>query len=391
MLKCDKRTVDRRQNTFLPGLSFWLMFLANGALAQSQTEEEPWGPLVLESTDTLEEQALEEVQTPFTPLRIEAHELPDETGSGQVSPLEDPCLWDLEEGEFQEDWQELMRGLSCYSFRWFDGLFGDEVDYPEEQVNGLLTIGGAWEQYDGFDSRVRLRVRAPLPNMDNRFDLILGRGDDEAFIEDTETQNEVFYNPGLVNRGQEDSWLLGLGARTRGGHKGWNWSAGVRLRTPPVPYLKGQWFYYKQFGDAADLRFRQTFFWRSDDGFGTTSRGDYAWAVNTDDVLRLEGVVTYSEVTLGTQWFVGHTWYHLLGERSAFSLLSFAEGETNAEVSLREFGFRFVWRRPFTRDWMYLSVGPTITWPRFFETEKREASLGFGAWIELEFGDWIYR
>lgn len=359
--------------------------------AQPQTGEEPWGPRVLESEDTLEEQALEEVQSPFTPLQPEAAEQPASPAVDSPTPVDDACHWDMEKGEFQEDWQELMRGMSCYSFRWFDGLFGEEVDYPEDQVNGLLTVGAAWEEYDGLDSRLRLRVRAPLPNMNNRFDLILGRGDDEAFIEDTETQNEVFYNPGLVNRGQEDSWLLGLGARSRGGHKGWDWSVGVRLRAPPEPYVKAQWFYYKQYGDAADLRFRQTFFWRSEDGFGSTSRGDYAWAVNSQDVLRLEGVVTVSEVTLGTQWFIGHTWYHLLGDRSAFSLLSFAEGETDAEVPLREYGFRLVWRRPFTRDWMYLSVGPTATWPRFFNDEKRELSLGFGVWVELEFGQWVYR
>lgn len=372
----------------------WLALLVMCCLLPGSglAREENPDPPPPEMPEQARNEALESVQTPFTPLHPEAtEERPARAGTPPTEPLPDPCDWTFDHPEFQEDSRDFVRGVTCYSYRWFDGLFGDEYDFPEEQLNGLLTTGLSYEQYDGFDARLRLRVRAPLPNLDNRFDLILGRGDDTAIISDTEGNNETFYNPGLLNRGQDDSWLLGLGARARGGRRGWDWSAGVRLRTPPVPFVRTQWFYYKQFGEAADLRFRQTFFWRSDDGFGSTSRGDYAWATGPQDVLRWEGVLTYSEVTLGTQWFIGHSWYHLLGDRNAFSLLTFADGETDAEVPLKEFGFRLVWRRSFTRDWLYLSLGPTATWPRFFLEEERELSLGFGAWLEMEFGNWVYR
>jgi hypothetical protein len=39
---------------------------------------------------------------------------------------------------------------------------------------------------------------------------------------------------------------------------------------------------------------------------------------------------------------------------------------------------------------MYLSFGPSLTWPREYLDEKREASLGFGVWIEMQFGNWRY-
>jgi hypothetical protein len=362
------------------------------ALAQDEEPVGPPEPGVAEPGEPTRNEALETVQTPFTPLHPEATEISPATLPAPPDlPLPDPCDWSLEHPELQEDARDFVRGITCYSYRWFDGLFGDEIDYPEDQVNGLLTTGLSYEQYDGFDERLRLRVRAPLPNLDNRFDLILGRGDDTAIISDTEGNNETFYNPGLLNRGGEDSWLLGLGARGRGGRKGWDWSVGVRLRSPPEPYVKAQWFYYKQFSHAADLRFRQTFFWRSDDGFGATARGDYSMALGPQNVLRTETVLTHSEVTFGTQWFVGQTWYRLLGDRNAFSLLTFIDGETDAEVPIKEYGLRLVWRRSFTRDWMYLSIGPTATWPRFQLQEERELSLGFGAWLEMEFGNWVYR
>lgn len=332
-------------------------------------------------------EVLEFIQHPFTPLQA-IDEAP--TDDAPVGVFEDQCDWNLSNPHFQEDSQEVLRGVTCHTFRWFDGLFGDDIDYPEHEVNGLLLVGADYTEYDGFDPRMRFRVRAPLPNMSSRWDLMLGRGDEDAFIQDQQAQDQTFYNPGVINRGSEDSWLLGLGHRRNKGRKGWDWSVGVRLRLPLVPYVKTQWSYNKRFSDRSDLRFRQTFFWRSDDGFGTTSRGDYALGLDATNVMRWEGVATISEETEGTDWFLGQTWYHLLGDDGAFSILAFMRGETDRPVSMKEYGFNFIWRKPFTRDWLYLSLGPSVTWPRFKPEEKREMSLGFGAWIEMEFGNWTY-
>jgi len=214
--------------------------------------------------------------------------------------------------------------------------------------------------------------------------------DEEAFITDTQGQDRNFYNPGVIDRGDESSWLLGLGHRRKAKKSGWDYSVGVRLRLPPRPFAKLSYFYNKQFSENTDLRFRQTFFWRSDQGFGTTSRGDLAYGINVKNVLRWEAIATVSEITEGADWYFGQTWYHLFGDRSAFSLLSFVGGSTGAPVETKEFGFNLIWRKPFTRDWIYLSMGPSITWPRHFAEEKREMSLGFGLWIEMEFGNWRY-
>jgi hypothetical protein len=331
-----------------------------------------------------EEEALDRVQQPFTELPG----LPEPTAD--EGEIVDECDSDFESPHWQEDAQELFRGASCHSFRWFDGLFGESVDYPEETISGLVILGGSWNQYEGFDTRARFRVRAPLPNLDNRWNVIIGRGDDDSFISDTQTQDETFYNPGIVERGDNDSLLLGLGGRPRTGEKGWDWSAGVRLRTPPVPYVRLRWNFYKAFDPKTDLRFRQTFFWRSDDGFGVTARGDLAHAFRPQDVIRWEGVATHSETSPGTEWYVGQTWYHLMRDRHAFSVLAFATGETDGPVSMREAGFNFIWRQPFTRDWLWISYGPSATWPRFEPEDRRELSLGFSLWFEMEFGKWRY-
>ncbi len=326
------------------------------------------------------EEALERVYQPFP------ESPPRHVGDEPLDACDPDYSWD----EWQEDSQEFLRGVSCHSFRWFDSLFGDEVDYPENAVNGLAIVGGSWNDYEGFDSRVRFRVRAPLPNWDNRWDLILGRGDEDAYISDTQTQDENFYNPGLINRNEQDSTILGLGGRHRGGREGWDWSAGVRLRTPVVPYVRVRWYWYKDFSPDTDLRFRQTFYWRSDDGFGVTARGDLAHAFRPQDVMRWESVLTHAEESPGTEWYVGQTWYHLMRDRRAFSVLAFATGETDGPVSMRDAGFNFIFRQPFTREWLWISYGPSLTWPRFEPEDEREATLGFNLWLEMEFGNWRY-
>ncbi len=341
-------------------------------------------PVTDEEPET-EEEALDRIQQPFT-------ELTGPPDDAEENPEEDGCDGDYERPHWQEDTQEFFRDISCHTFRWADALFGDEVDFPEDEVSGLAVLGVSWNEYEGFDTRTRFRVRAPLPNWDNRWDVILGRGDDDGFISDTEIQDPTFYNPGLISRGDSDSLLLGLGGRRRGADRnGWDWSAGVRLRTPPVPYVRLRYYYSKVFSPDTDFRFRQTFFWRSDDGFGTTSRGDLAHAFRPQDVMRWEAVTTISEESPGVEWYVGQTWFHLMPERRAFSLLSFATGETDGPVALREAGFNFIFRQPFTRDWIWLSYGPSATWPRFEPEDKRELSLGFTVQLEMEFGNWVYR
>ena len=300
----------------------------------------------------------------------------------------DPCDWKLEGEPIQEQVQEVIRDWTCHSYRWFDGLWGDRHDFDETAINGLLTFGAEYTEYEGFDPRLRFKVRANLPNMSSRWDLMLGRVDERSYVSDTTGQDQTFFNPGVIDRGQDASWLLGLGHRGSDRKSGWDYSLGVRLRVPPNPYAKVQYFFNYDFSERVDLRFRQTFFWRQDQGFGTTSRGDLAYTVGPTDVLRWEGIGTVHDETRGTQWYFGQTWYHLFEGSNAISLRAFVEGETGAPVEPREYGLQLIWRRPWTRDWLYLSIGPSATWPRELPEEKRELSLGFGVWLEMEIGDW---
>lgn len=318
---------------------------------------------------------------------------PDPAGDSQATAESteptDECDWDLKDQPLQEQTQELVYGVSCHSFRWLDHLFGEELDFPENEVNGIWLLGFDYREYDQFDFRGRFRVRASLPNISKKWDVIAGRENEDEFVSDTAPAEQTLFNPGL-SRDNDNEWLLGLGHRPTNRRRGLDYSLGLRLGSPSSLYGKVQYFYNKQYTEKTDLRFRQTLFWRTDEGLGTTSRANLVHQANLQNVIRWEGVATVSEDVDGMKWYAAQTWYHQLHGKNAISLQAFMRGETDEEVPLRDYGLNLIWRQPFTRDWMFLSMGPNITWPRTFESEERELSLGFSLWVEMEFGDYRY-
>ena len=167
-----------------------------------------------------------------------AHATPATAGEppGETAPLTaeeieeipelDPCDWYFVDQQLQEKSREVLRSWSCYTFRWVDSWWGDEQEFDSDEVNGWMTIGGEYRKYDGFDGRLRLKVRAPLPNMSSRWNLWLGRLDEDSYLTDTMGQGGNFLTPGITGlreTDEDDSWLLGLGHRRGRGRAGWRW------------------------------------------------------------------------------------------------------------------------------------------------------------------------
>ena len=299
----------------------------------------------------------------------------------------DLCNYSENSGEFPEQVQGKVHSYSCYTARWIDRLFGSKYDFDEDAVNGMMSVGFLWTEFDGLDPKVRFRLDAPLPNLDNRVRAFLGRVEEDAEIRGTQPTDQTAFQDGIEET--ERSWLLGLGYNPNPDRRqGFDYSLGIRLRASPDPYARIRYRYYRDLDEQRRLKFIQTTFWRRDEGFGTTSNLDMDWDLNSGNILRWETIGTVSEDTEGLNWWSGTTWYRHLGGDAAIALLGFVRGETDQPVGLQEYGFRLTWRHPFKRDWMYLEYGPSITWPRERKEEKRELSLGVGLRWEVQFGDY---
>ena len=52
-----------------------------------------------------------------------------------------------------------------------------------------------------------------------------------------------------------------------------------------------------------------------------------------------------------------------------------------------DYGLRVIFRRRIYREWLFLELRSSITWPRAALVERRELNLGAGVAIELMFGE----
>jgi hypothetical protein len=61
-------------------------------------------------------------------------------------------------------------------------------------------------------------------------------------------------------------------------------------------------------------------------------------------------------------------------------------GETQAEVPLRNYGVELRYRQKILRQWLFVELITSMTWPREFLTEERESNFGAGIGVEMYFG-----
>ena len=297
----------------------------------------------------------------------------------------DLCIQHPEKNKAAEQVQAVLHTFSCKTARWIDHLFGDTHDFNEDQVSGIMSAGFRWSEFDDLEPKTRFRLKSDLPNVDSRVNAFLGRVDEEAYIRETKPLEDSAYRQGFED--EEASWLLGFGYNPNSKRRqGFDYSLGVRLRSTPDPYAKIRYRYNRTLATDSDLRFRQTLFWRLDDGFGTTSYLDMANELGVRKVLRWETIGTVSEDTEGLNWWTGTTLYQHLGGKQGIAFLAFVRGETDEPVSLQEYGFRVTWRRPLGREWLFMELGPSVTWPRERLDQSRDISLGFGFLFEIHFG-----
>ena len=81
------------------------------------------------------------------------------------------------------------------------------------------------------------------------------------------------------------------------------------------------------------------------------------------------------------------TLYHSLGNGRAFAYQAGIAGESDREAQIVDYGLRVIFRRRIYREWLFLELRSSITWPRAALVERRELNLGAGAAIELMFGE----
>ncbi len=285
--------------------------------------------------------------------------------------------------------QRTVHGLVDNTTRWFDGFFGQaQLGQGEHVSRGRLTVSGLWDQRDGFDTRFNLRAKFALPALENRTRVILGRGDTDDIVDGT-TNEGVEGLPGSFDDDRDDDWLIGLGYNRSGDLlRGLDFGAGIRLATPPDPYVNVTYRWYKTWNESWLLRVRPRVFTQRQRGTGFTLDLDLDYAVSPSLMLRWANNFGVEDEVEGLGWRSDVLVYQGLSNNKAFSYGVFAQGETAAEVQIQNVGFELRFRRRLARDWLFIQLSTGVSWPREFLDEQRESNFGVGISFEMQFGRW---
>lgn len=316
------------------------------------------------------------------------HAADSETDADDPSALEE-CAED--EPNAQGLLQRVRRSLSvtaCASSAWLDGLFGDQFLSDEyRRTHGSVSVGGIWSDYDGFDPRLRFRVRLQLPQWDERVSAFAGRVSEDEYITDTEGDfvalpTRQFGSP------EDESVLVGLGYSSpeRTGND-FDAGVGVRVDLPLDPYARARYEIVRTFSDHYVFTARETLFWQNSEGFGSTTRIHLDRFISERFLLRWATLGKFTEETVGLQWFTQFTLFQSLNERTGLAWQVQTEGLTDGEVPLTRHAARLIMRRQLHHDWLILEMRGGVTWPKRYLHEKREPSPEVGIALEMHFGD----
>jgi len=306
-----------------------------------------------------------------------------EAGAQERPP--EPCtVEELEDTEWL-DWihRKVFRSV-CSSALWFDSFFGDErVDEQRQVSHGWIRGGLLLDTQEGVRPDARMSVKLALPRLQGRATAYVGRDTESNLISDASDGVEGV-PPYFVET--EAEWVVGLGyTPMRSRFRRFRMDAGVTLKWPPNPYLKGRYTADLHSGRVSLVRYRQTLFWTGDDGVGTTGRLDLERALSPRLMLRQFNIGTVSQVTEGLKWQSGLALYHYLGPGKALAYLAEIFGESGREESLRDFGLRIIYRQSVAREWFFLQAEPGLSWPWEEEGQARVAVPGILLAFELSF------
>jgi hypothetical protein len=296
--------------------------------------------------------------------------------AGYVNEEKAPWIDRAHEGVFNAVWRSAMR-----MDQWF-GSESDESAYM--QTSGSVAPALLWDEFDGFQPRMRFQVDVPLPQINERFHAFIGRVNREEYVTERELGSGAFARQyGPVD---DDQTLFGIRYREprQGGR--FEADAGLRLASPLDPFVKGSYRFSRGSSETTLFGLRETVFWQNTEKFGLTSRIDVERILKDVWLLRWALSGTISERTEGVRGYTALTMMRGLPNRRAVAAELFTSGELDADVPLGDYGLKVAYRRSIARDWLVLETRVSLTFPKDYPYQVREATFGVGVGFEMFFG-----
>jgi hypothetical protein len=298
-----------------------------------------------------------------------------------------PCTVTRLDEKFIDRAQRWLYETVCATSLWFDGLFGEDENLRAAlDTNGRVELTVVHSQFDGTSVKMRGVLRTDFPNLDKRIHAFLGRSDEDEFISDR--TDRLTLRSQFIDVETNEGWLAGFGYGLPGSYKQkTDFRVGGKLGSEPKIFAQARhrrnWVVDRQ----NLFRFRETAFWTNRDGWGSTTAFDYDHIFRRAVLFRWANVGTITEETEGFAWRTATLLYQDLVGHRAIAYELFLRGLTDAEVQIRDYGGRAIYRQSLLgRNWLVGEAVLGYSWPQEELHEPREGSILVGLGIELHFG-----
>ena len=240
--------------------------------------------------------------------------------------------------------------------RWFDNFFVDESFGLVDTADAQARISLAWEprsrSLNEFETRVRVRAR--LPNLKNRVDIIFSDFDEEQenttvrAAQNDELQRRNRFNLAVRYKNREDS--------------PWSHRAGIGRKAQP--FVRSNYNIGKELNDKSSLRFQASGYFFSSDGLGGNVQLQYDYDINEDKLFRFDNRFFYRDEF--NDWLWQHSWniYKQHSEKLAVVYGLFIEGNSHPVYQVNEYLVSTRVRKNALRSWLFFELEPFVSLSR---------------------------
>lgn len=276
-------------------------------------------------------------------------------GSVEVEPVADPCA---DEHRHDRRWFDRAQGYfsqrACTPAIWFDRFFGGERS--EDSASALVRVIPSlqYSDRDFTDTGVRFRARLNLPNLRERFDVVVN---DDAEESDGLLQGEAQRPARANDPNRESSAALRYLVRFVEGSGA---DVDIGLRGQMRFFTRAR--YYKTWtrSPVLDWRLTQSLYFLDGDGFGETTRFEVERMQAEDVLLRWSTQATVSEKANGLELREGIQLLHQIDRNRAvnWNLAMTVKSDPVWQAQAYETSVRF--RQRIFRPWFFYEVEPFI-------------------------------
>lgn len=265
------------------------------------------------------------------------------------------------------------------SANWFDGFFEHEEATQSAKAYARVRLGyiPIEEEFNRFETKLRLRLK--LPNLKNRWDIIVSDYDDanERGVAD-EAINDV-----KGDNNQNDQ--LNLAIRfTHSASENKYVSTRLGFAKGADIYLRTR--YRRKFSPTTWLNYEvePAIYYYIDNGWGSRFDLDFEFAKTEHGLFKQTNSWEYIQDDKYPEWRHSLLYYYQLGERSAVISGLFSTGEIIQGYQLENQGIFMRYRCQALRNWIYFEVEPFIHYPTYRNNER---TFGVALRLEINFGD----